>query len=272
MRMKALFPAVVLMLFTYSVSVVQAAEPLVFSTAPTHSTKKTLEIYQPIVDYLSEATGREIVINTATTFIDYNNNLQKDNYDIVFDGPHFVGWRMEKFDHTPVARLPGYIKIVIVVKKDSKITSMEQLTGQRVCSFPSPNMLTMAFFEYYKNPIRQPVPVPARGFKGLEKCLQRDDVVAAVLRDKMWAKMKDKENVRILFAPDKSYPERTFSLSSRIDADTRKIITYALLSRQGQEYLQVLLKTFKRDRLVPARPDEYKDLGLLLAPVWGFYN
>ncbi len=261
-----------LLLSISSVTAVQAAQPLVFSTAPTHSTKKTLEIYQPIVDYLSEVTGREIVINTATTFIDYNNNLQKNNYNIVFDGPHFVGWRMEKFGHVPIARLPGYIRIVVVIKKDSKITSMQDLTGQRICTFPSPNMLTMAFFESFTNPIRQPVPVPARGFKGLEKCLQREDVVGAVLRDKMWAKMKNKENYMILYAPKKAYPERTFTLSSDIDAETRKKIVYALLSSQGQEYLQGLLKTFKRDRLVPARPDEYKDLGLLLAPVWGFYN
>lgn len=272
MRMKDPFLAAALVLLTFSLSAVQAAEPLIFSTAPTHSTKKTLEIYQPIVDYLSEATGREIIINTASTFVDYNNNLQNNRYHIIFDGPHFVGWRMDKFGHTPVARLPGYIKIVVVVKKDSKISSMDQLSGQRVCSFPSPNMLTMAFFEHYTNPIRQPVPVPARGFKGLAQCLQRDDVVAAVLRDKMWAKMKNKENFKILFAPDKSYPERTFTLSPGIDADTRKKITYALLSSQGQEYLQGLLKTFKRDRLVPARPEEYKDLGLLLTPIWGFYN
>ena len=271
MRKKELF-LTALVLFIIVVPFAQAEKPLIFATAPTHSTQKTLEIYQPLIDYLSEVSGKEIEIRTATTFIDYNNNLQKDNYDIIFDGPHFVGWRMEKFGHVPIARLPGYIKIVIVIKKDSNITSMEQLTGQRVCSFPSPNMLTMAFFEHFTNPIRQPVPIPARGFKGLEKCLQRDDIVAAVLRDKMWAKMKNKDQYKILFAPDTAYPERTFSLSPSIDAATRKKITYALLSRKGQEYLQNLLTTFKRDRLVPARPNEYKDLGLLLVPVWGFYN
>jgi len=271
MRKKDLF-LTALALMIGIVPAVQAEEPLIFSTAPTHSTKKTLEIYEPLIVHLSEVTGRNIEIRTATTFIDYNNNLQKNNYDILFDGPHFVGWRMDKFGHVPVARLPGYIKIVVVVKKNSKITSMKQLSGQRVCSFPSPNMLTMAFFEHFTNPIRQPVPIPARGFKGLEKCLQRDDVVAAVLRDKMWAKMKNKDKYKILFAPDKSYPERTFTLSAGIDAETRKKITYALLSKQGQEYMQELLTTFKRDRLVPARPGEYKDLGLLLVPVWGFYN
>ncbi len=271
MRKKDLFLAA-LVLIIGIVPAARAEEPLIFSTAPTHSTRKTLEIYEPLVVYLSDVIGRKIEIKPATTFIDYNNNIQKNKYHIVFDGPHLSGWRMDKFGHIPVARLPGYIKIVIVIKKDSTITRMEQLSGQRVCSFPSPNMLTMAFFEYFTNPIRQPVPVPARGFKGLEKCLQRDDVEAAVLRDKMWAKMKNKEKYKILFAPDKSYPERTFTLSPGIDAATRKKITYALLSKQGQEYLQNVLTTFKRDRLVPARPDEYKDLGLLLVPVWGFYN
>ena len=54
MRMKD-FILTALVLYIYSVPALQAAEPLVFSTAPTHSTKKTLEMYQPIVDYLSEA-------------------------------------------------------------------------------------------------------------------------------------------------------------------------------------------------------------------------
>ena len=271
MRTKNIFFAVLVLIIGIAPAV-EAEDTLIFSTAPTHSAKKTLEIYGPLVEYLSHVTGKKVEIKTATTFVDYNNNLQKNNYQILFDGPHFVGWRMDKFGHVPVARLPGYIRIVVVVKKDSNITTMDQLSGQRVCSFPSPNMLTMAFFEYYTNPIRQPVPVPAKGFKGLEKCLERNDVVAAVLRDKMWAKMKNKDQFKILFAPQNAYPERTFSVSPGIDPDTRKKITYALLSAEGQPYLQDLLTTFKRDRLVPARPGEYQDLGLLLAPVWGFYN
>jgi hypothetical protein len=88
----------------------------------------------------------------------------------------------------------------------------------------------------------------------------------------MWAKMKNKDQFKILFAPQNVYPERTFTVSPGIDPETRKKITYALLSSEGQPYLQDLLTTFKRDRLVPARPGEYQDLGLLLAPVWGFYN
>ena len=271
MRIKNLFFAALVLIISIAPAV-EAEDTLIFSTAPTHSAKKTQEIYGPVVKYLSQATGKKIEIKTATTFVDYNNNLQKNNYHILFDGPHFVSWRMDKFGHVPVARLPGYIKIVVVVKKDSKITKMEQLASKRVCSFPSPNMLTMAFFEHYPNPIRQPVPVPAKGFKGLEKCLERSDVVAAVLRDKMWAKMKNKDKYKILYAPPNTYPERTFSVSPGIDSDTRKKITYALLSAEGQPYLHDLLTTFKRDKLIPARPGEYQGLGELLAPVWGFYN
>ena len=271
MQMKELF-FMVLVLIIGVTPAVAAEDTLIFSTAPTHSSQKTQKIYGPLVNYLSEVTGKKIEIKTATTFVDYNNNLQKNNYHILFDGPHFVSWRMDKFGHIPIARLPGYIKIVIVVKKDSKITKLEQLASRRVCSFPSPNMLTMAFFEYFPNPIRQPVPVPAKGFKGLEKCLERNDVVAAVLRDKMWAKMKNKDQYKILFAPPNTYPERTFTVSLGVDPATRKKITYALLSSEGQPYLENLLTTFKRDRLIPARLDEYRGLGQLLAPVWGFYN
>ena len=256
----------------FSTGLQAADQPLIFATAPTHSTDKTLEIYQPVIDYLRQKTGQEIIIQTAATFTDYNNNIQNNSYQIVFDGPHYVGWRVDKFGHVPIARLPGQIKIAVVIKKDSKIGQLEQLVGKRVCTFPSPNMLTMAFLENFPNPIRQPVLVPAQGFKGLEQCLNRDDVVGAVIRDKMWGKMANKDNLAIMFITDKTYPERTFSVSSDVDLETRRNITYALLSDEGQQHLKKVFTTFKKDRLIPAKPEEYTNLGNLLKPVWGFYN
>jgi len=270
--MRYSYPAVLLLLVMSTMQVVSAAEkPLIFSAAPSHSMQETKDIYTPIVNFLSNEIGRKIILEPAINFIDYTNKFKKDRYDIIFDGPHFVGWRIAKYQHTPIARLPGQIKIIVATRKNLAIDSYKDLAGQRVCTFASPNMLTMSFLEYFPNPAQQPVMVTAKGFKGLEKCLLHEPrIYAAVLRDKMWNKMKNKQDLKILFAPERGYPERTFSTSNRIDAYTRSQIAAALLSDQAKPHLQKLLKTFKREKLIAATTEEYEGLGLLLKNIWGF--
>jgi hypothetical protein len=194
---------------------------------------------------------------------------------MLFDGPHLTGWRMVNLDHTPVARFPGTIRIVVATKKDSLLNSMEELEygSNRVCAFASPNMLTMAFLSHFDNPVRQPYLVRTQGFKKLIKCLKRGHGEAAVLRDKLWNKMSDEEKaeMKLIAAPQRGYPERTFSVSSKVDASLRKQIAEALLSEEGQKVSKALLARFKKKNFIPAAAADYAGLDQLLSPVWGFH-
>jgi ABC-type phosphate/phosphonate transport system substrate-binding protein len=248
-------------------------KPLIFTTAPTHSAKVTREIYTPIVNYLGKVTGRKIEFYVARNFLDYTNKFKQDYFDIVFDGPHFVGWRMDTYNHVPLARFPGKIKIIVIGKKKMKVKSMADLAGRRVCAFPSPNMLTMAFLQEFDNPIRQPIFSVARGFKGLEKCLRNDRNYAAVLRDKMWGKLKKQKKDKdfyVIYAPKRGYPERTFAVSKRVTSDLQKKIADALVSAEGLKAAEKLLKTFRRKTIVRADIKEYENLGKMMANIWGY--
>ncbi|MFO8024476.1 phosphate/phosphite/phosphonate ABC transporter substrate-binding protein [Thiohalophilus sp.] len=247
-----------------------AEKPLIFSTAPTHSVEVTRQIYTPIVRYLSGKTGKKIILEPAKNFIEYSNKFKKDYYDFVFDGPHFVGWRMTKYRHTPLVSLSGKINIVVVSNKDITVKDYHDLIGHRVCTFASPNMLTMAFLEYYPNPARQPILITVKGFKALQQCLSHPGNYGAVLRDKMWNKIKDKKNIRIVLAPQRDYPERTISASSRVDTETRQKVIEALLHEDAKPHIHNLLETFKTNGIVAADPEEYEGLGLMLRHVWGF--
>jgi len=35
----------------------------------------------------------------------------------VFDGPHFVSWRMTKLQHVPLVKFPGNLEFVVAVRK-----------------------------------------------------------------------------------------------------------------------------------------------------------
>ncbi len=249
---------------------------ITFTTAPTQSLAQTKKIYGPLVDYLAKSTGKNIQLVAARNFLEYTSRMRKGEYDIIFDGPHFVNWRMTHIDHTPIARLPGKLVFAAIVKDGGVINNIKQLIGKKVCAVNSPNLATLMILDSFPNPVRQPVIVSARSFKDAFKCLKTGKGQAAFLPIGFWKKFKKKgktKGLRILYTTKKKpLPTRTFSISKRIDAATRSAIQQALLNTDGQEGAQPLLKRFRRKNFVEAPSGEFKGLSRLLLSVWGFHQ
>ncbi|MEN8170669.1 MAG: PhnD/SsuA/transferrin family substrate-binding protein [Pseudomonadota bacterium] len=274
MRVYARF--IVALLFLLTTATYAADDEIIFSTAPTHSKEETLKLYTPLMNYLTKVTGKKFVIKPAANFIEYSVRMRLDKYDMLFDGPHLTGWRMVNMDHTPIVRFPGTIRIVVAADKESSLNSLKDLEGgyARVCAFASPNMLTMAFLSYYPNPVQQPRLIRTQGFKELVSCLKSNRGQAAVLRDKLWGKIKDedKAEMKLIASPKRGYPERTFSVSPRVSEPLRKQIAEAMLSEEGLKASKALRTRFKKKSLLAAKPVDYKGLDQLLNPVWGFHS
>lgn len=248
---------------------VVAKEEIVFSTAPTQAPEQTVKLYTPLINYLSQVTGKQFVIKPARNYLEYNNGTLQNTYDMVFDGPHYTAWRMERQGAVPVARLPGAISIVVAVRDDSDIRQLDDLIGRKVCAFSSPNMLTMDFLNYFRNPVRQPVLLRVEGFKEINECLRGGRGDAAVLRDQVWAK-QDQTGLRLIEHNYRKHPERTFSVAAGIEPALREKIAAALISEEGNKVAAPLLEVFKKEKFIPVNPADYDGLGELLAPVWGF--
>ena len=248
-----------------------AKDDLILSTAPTQSFEDTRALYTPLAQFLSKTTGKNVVLRPAHNFIGYQSKLRHDRYDIVFDGPHLTAWRVNRKNHEPVVRFPGQIRIVVATKEESEYKALADLDRARVCAFASPNMLTMVFLSQFPNPVRQPHLLREQGFKDLVDCLQSGRGDVAVLRDKQWDKV-DQTGLRLIPFPEHSYPERTFTVSERVDLETREKIRAALLSEEGKIAAEKLLSRFKKSKFVPATKAEYANMDELLAPLWGFHD
>ena len=254
--------------------VIAADDVITFTTAPTQSPAQTEKIYGPLVEYLAKTTGKNIKLVSARNFLEYTSKMRKEKYDIIFDGPHFVSWRMEHINHTPIARLPGKLVFAAMVKDGGVINNLQQLIGKKVCAVNSPNLATLMILDSFPNPVRQPVIVSQRSFKDAFQCLKQGKGYAAFIPIGFWKKFKEKgktDGLRILYTTKKKpLPTRTFSISKRIDAATRSAIQQALLNTEGQEGAQPLLKRFRRKNFVDAPSREFKGLSRLLLSVWGF--
>ena len=252
------------------------AKDFVFSAPPRGPAAKEADVYEPIAQYLSKVTGKRIVYKHPDNWLNYQNQMQKGNYDLVFDGPHFIGWRMAKVQHRPLAKLPGKLAFVIFVKKDNKdVKSADDLAGNTLCGLAPPNLATLTMYNQFPNPMRQPHVVEVKSFPAGYRNVVKGKCTAGVMRDKMFNKLQ-KENggaARVVWSSNGT-ANQGFSAGPRFSESDRTRIAEALQSKKAAPHLDAFYERFskKNRNLIPANTQEYAGLGVLLRDVWGFHQ
>lgn len=245
-----------------------------FTAPPRESQERGIEIYKPIADYLTKATGERFIYKHPGNWTDYSRDMQGQAYDLVFDGPHFVSWRIKNINHDVAVKLPQLHIWRVIVKSDNKtVTSMDDLVGKKVCAPKSPNFGMLTMMSHYPNPDRQPVHVITKGWK---------DGFNGVVQGKCEAAVLPKTNHR-KFDPDflktnsihthLPYPNQAFTSGPKMSADLKLNVKKSLLSKQGQEATLKLRERFTRGaNLVDAENDEYEGVSLVLKRAGNFLS
>lgn len=109
-----------------------------FGVVPQQDAIKTAQIWGPILNYLSEATGHEFELKTAKDIPAFEAVLAEGGYDFAYMNPyHFVVFH-ERAAYEAIARRQGNgIRGVVVVAKDSPLQSVADLDGM-IVGFPAP--------------------------------------------------------------------------------------------------------------------------------------
>lgn len=115
-----------------------SADTLRFGIVPQQTALRTIELWGPVADYLSQATGHQITIATAKDIPTFEQNLAAGEYDIAYMNPYHFTVFHESVGYQAIAHRAGQgIRGVIVVREDSEIDSIQQLNG-KVIAFPAP--------------------------------------------------------------------------------------------------------------------------------------
>lgn len=258
------------LLLTLSVALPARAD-LLLTTAPRDTQAKEEEIFAPIAELLTKAIGQKVTFRYGENYVIYQGEMRKGSYDIVFDGPQFVGWRMAKLNHVPVAKFPGNLSFVLIARKDNdKVKEAKDLAGRTVCAFPPPNLATVSILSLFDNPVRQPKIVEVQSFPDAYKNVVSGRCNAGILQAKLYSDLdKDAKAAKVLYTSPQ-YPNQAFSVGPRVPAPAVEKATKALLSPEGLAATEKLRAVFKAPKLMPAVADEYKGLGKMLKDVWGF--
>lgn len=240
---------------------------LVFGAPPRESYAREIEVYQPLVDYLSKITGRSITYRFADNWLAYSKNMASGAYDIVFDGPAFNGWRAERLRHMPLVKLPeNFVFVVIIKADDDRTRTVSDLAGRLVCAHAPPNLGTLTLLSLFQNPARQPVIVEIQGWANGYKGLIDSKCVGTVLPLGNLAKYEAgrKKLTKVLYQ-HKPLPNQALSVGPRLSPEMRTRIAQALMSNDGQSATQKLRAIYAGAEFVPANKGEYVGLGDLLS-------
>lgn len=249
------------------------AEPLVLAAPPRDSAEEGQRRFGPVAEYLTDVLGRKVVYRHPTTWGGYQADMQRGAYDIVFDGPHFNGWRVAKLRHNVLVKLPGEFVYTAVVRKDSPaITQFKQLAGHRICAHAPPNLGTMIMYKEFDNPARQPVVIETDGYDKIFRALLDGKCDAAMLPLKHVKKHDpNSERVRIVFK-NQPLPQQAVSAGPRLSTAEQAKVAEALLSPAAATPLAKVREAYGLGKgFVAAKSDEYAGLGEYLKDIWGYY-
>ena len=264
----------VCLLFVLAVTPHAVAE-LVMTAPPRELPEAGEKIYAPLAEHLSQILGEKVTYKHPQNWLQYQRDLRHDVYDIVFDGPHFVSWRLAHLNHEVLVKLPGTLEFVIVVNKDDKqVKTIKDLIGKKICGIPPPNLATLTVIEQFQNPVRQPIIWGVKGgFKSVHESFRTGQCRAAVFRTTFYNKKltaMDRANMPVLYKSE-ALPNQAISVSPRINSKYKKEIIRSLtLDEKGKQAAQGITKRFggnKAPSFTAAKQNEYMEHSSLLEGV-----
>jgi len=261
--------SVALMCFLASMS---AQADLILSAPPRESPEDGVILYGPLAEHLTRLLGEKVTYRHPSNWLEYQRDLRKGVYDIVFDGPHFVSWRIEHLHHDVLVKLPGTIEFVVVAfADDDEIRTMQDLVGKKVCGIPPPNLATLTVIGQFTNPVRQPIIWGiAGGNVDVYKSLKDRECRAAVFRSEFYDKRLTnaiRHNLKELFR-SKPLPNQAISAGPRVRGEEKAKIIRSLTLGEGRNAAQLITNRFAgKHPFITANKKEYLAHNFLLEGV-----
>lgn len=249
------------------------AQDLILTAPPREKPDAGQKQYGPLAAYLTKLFGRRVTYVFPGNWLKYQRDMRDDKYDIIFDGPHFISWRMLHLGNEVVVKLPGTLEFYLLAKKDdNSLKSVDDLVAHRFCAVPPPNLASLSILAAFPNPVRQPVIKGIRGAAAaVYKAFVDGECSAAVLRVPYFKKMlteQQRSQLKIIYA-SKPYPNQAITVSKRVTPRERDLMVQALTDGDGIKATQPILKRFggQAKHFVPAKHEEFVGINNLLEGV-----
>ncbi|MEJ2398266.1 MAG: PhnD/SsuA/transferrin family substrate-binding protein [Gammaproteobacteria bacterium] len=81
-----------------------SAQDLILTAPPREKPAAGQKQYGPLAAYLTKLFGHKVKYVFPGNWLKYQRDMRNDKYDIIFDGPHFISWRILHLGNQAVVR------------------------------------------------------------------------------------------------------------------------------------------------------------------------
>jgi len=237
------------------------------SSPPRESKETGVKLYAPFAKFISKTINSDVKYIAPANWLRYQRSIKRDEYDIVFDGPHLASWRIKHHEHTPLMMLAGNLVFYFITTSDnSLINTPRDFSARKVCVLPPPNLNSLVLLEHLDTLNKEPV---IKGIKGnlnkVVSSLLKGHCIGAVVpagfyENKLSSSQKSMLKIIYKSSP---LPNQVITVSSRVPkSDINKLLS-ALKSKQGLKIINSFSKRFGGN-FIPANKDAYKGASHLL--------
>ena len=114
------------------------ARPLILGVHPYLPHNEIISRFTPLADYLAQAIGRPVTVRVGRDYNEHIEAIGSDSIDIAYMGPAPYVQMMAKYGRKPllarqVINDSPFLQGEIVVRQDSKLSSLKELKGKNFC-------------------------------------------------------------------------------------------------------------------------------------------
>jgi hypothetical protein len=264
MRLNHLSAALALSLFAAPA----LAADFTIAVEPNFPPAAAQQVYKPLLDYLSAATGHRFLLRTSTNYHVYWRDIRSNaKTDFAFEEAHFTDFRIDRLGFTPLVRTIEGTKYLLLADATVAEEGIAGLIGYRVVSMPAPSMGYLLLGELYKNPIAQPEiqSVAANWRDGVEMVFSQETEAAMVP-----GYIAQQYPNLMVVSESREFTGRALSAGGTVPQDVRKAVTDAMLKLHEDNALYEVLSELGTTQFVEADRDDYTGNERLLRGVFGY--
>jgi ABC-type phosphate/phosphonate transport system substrate-binding protein len=248
-----------------------AGSELVLAVQPILEEGLTRKAFQPLCDYLAQATGRPCKLLTSPNFYAYWDTVRLGTaFNLVLDAAHFTDYRAQKLGYHVLAKIPETVTYSLVTRDSELLVDAGELVGKRVATLGIPSIGAARLNGLFPNPSRQPVTVEVGAAEQAMQMLLSGKVSAAILPTPIVAQqMARGGGVSVVLTTD-PIPHIGLSAAPSVDASTRSALRQALLTAHTSEVGKKMLQQIGFERFDPATATVYNGQAGILKDYWGY--
>jgi hypothetical protein len=251
----------------WSAGMAGAAE-LRFMVEPSYDPSRATEVYKPLVDYLSQASGQQIVLITPRNYHFFWRDIRQNvPVDLLFAEAHITDYRATRYKTVPIVRAAEKTSYTLFASDQLKDPTLQGLVGHSIVTMPSPSLGFSLLIEFYPNPVAQPniLSSAASWSDGLEIVFSGEADAAIVPTT-----LRNLYPQAVPIRTSREFPGAAISVAPTMDPAVRDSLKAALLRLHENAELFGVLNELGITRFEETSAAEYVGSELMLKGVYGY--